>query len=85
MVDQGDGSGIVVQTPVQLREQAKLIRSYGVKPEMEIFEPGMIENALLLVKKGLVEPPLHFDFVLGSRGSQPATARKNRASRLRDR
>jgi 3-keto-5-aminohexanoate cleavage enzyme len=45
----------------------------GTKPEMEIFEPGMIANALMLVDKGLATPPLHFDFVLGSRGSLPAT------------
>ena len=30
----GDGNTIVVQTPTQLREQSRLIRSYGVKPEM---------------------------------------------------
>jgi 3-keto-5-aminohexanoate cleavage enzyme len=45
----------------------------GTKPEMEIFEPGMIANALMLVDKGLAAPPLHFDFVLGSRGSLPAS------------
>jgi 3-keto-5-aminohexanoate cleavage enzyme len=55
---------------------ATTMKEAGTKPEMEIFEPGMIENALLLVKKGLAQPPLHFDFVLGSRGSQPATARQ---------
>jgi 3-keto-5-aminohexanoate cleavage enzyme len=45
----------------------------ATKPEMEIFEAGMIANALLLVNKGLATPPLHFDFVLGNRGSLPAT------------
>jgi 3-keto-5-aminohexanoate cleavage enzyme len=55
---------------------AAVMKDSGTKPEMEIFEAGMIENALLLVKGGLAEPPLHFDFVLGSRGSQPATARQ---------
>jgi 3-keto-5-aminohexanoate cleavage enzyme len=40
---------------------------------MEIFEPGMIANALTLVDRGLATPPLHFDFVLGSRGSLPAS------------
>ena len=51
---------------------AGLMKKSGTKPEMEIFESGMIDNALLLVNQGLVEPPLHFDFVLGSKGSQPA-------------
>ena len=47
----------------------------GTKPEMEIFEPGMIANAQKLVEKGLATEPLHFDFVLGNRGSLPASAR----------
>lgn len=55
---------------------ARTMQEAGTKPEMEIFEAGMIENALLLLKDGLVEPPLHFDFVMGSKGSQPATARQ---------
>ena len=55
---------------------AEVMNEANTKPEMEIFEAGMIENALALVAKKLVEPPLHFDFVLGSRGSQPATARQ---------
>ena len=54
---------------------ASVMKEAGTKPEMEIFEAGMIDNALMLVDKGLAEPPLHFDFVLGSRGSQPATPR----------
>ncbi len=52
---------------------AKAMAEAGTKPEMEIFEPGMIANALLLRDKGLTSPPLHFDFVLGSRGSLPAS------------
>jgi 3-keto-5-aminohexanoate cleavage enzyme len=54
---------------------AQVMKQTDTKPEMEIFEPGMIANALSLVGKGLVEPPLHFDFVLGSRGSMPASPR----------
>jgi 3-keto-5-aminohexanoate cleavage enzyme len=52
---------------------AEAMKEAGTKPEMEIFEPGMIANAEALVDKGLATPPLHFDFVLGSRGSLPAT------------
>ena len=52
---------------------ATAMRKAGTKPEMEIFEPGMIANALALADQGLVVPPLHFDFVLGSRGGLPAT------------
>ena len=54
---------------------AAVMAGVGTKPEMEIFEPGMINNALLLLDKGLATPPLHFDFVLGSRGSLPASTK----------
>jgi len=54
---------------------ARVMVEAGTKPEMEIFEAGMIDNALGLVEDDLATPPLHFDFVMGSRGSQPATAR----------
>ena len=36
------------------------------------FEAGMINNALHLVQKGLLTPPLHFDFVLGAPGAEHA-------------
>jgi 3-keto-5-aminohexanoate cleavage enzyme len=54
---------------------ASVMKDAGTKPEMEIFEPGMIANARMLVDTDLARPPLHFDFVLGSRGSLPATPR----------
>jgi len=54
---------------------ARTMASSGTKPEMEIFEPGMIANAQRLAEKGSATEPLHFDFVLGSHGSLPASAR----------
>lgn len=55
---------------------ATTMREAGTKPEMEIFEAGMIDNARLLVEQGLASAPLHFDFVMGVRGAQPATPRQ---------
>lgn len=54
---------------------ARAMAEADTKPEMEVFEAGMITNALLLVDKKLAVPPLHFDFVLGSRGSLAASPR----------
>jgi 3-keto-5-aminohexanoate cleavage enzyme len=66
----------VYENPFDVIEHlAAAMQDAGTKPEMEIFEPGMIANALMLVDKGLATLPLHFDFVLGSRGSFPASAR----------
>jgi uncharacterized protein (DUF849 family) len=61
----GDGNTIVVQTPAQLREQAKLIKSYGVKPEMEIFDSGNLWFARQLIAEGLIDDPPMFQFCLG--------------------
>ncbi|HEY7747549.1 MAG TPA: 3-keto-5-aminohexanoate cleavage protein [Aestuariivirgaceae bacterium] len=61
----GDGDTIVVQTPAQLREQARLIRSYGVKPEMEIFDSGNLWFAKQLCAEGLIDEPPLFQLCLG--------------------
>jgi uncharacterized protein (DUF849 family) len=61
----GDGQSIVVQTPTQLREQARLIKSYGVKPEMEIFDSGNLWFANQLVKEGLIDDKPLFQLCLG--------------------
>ena len=61
----GDGHTIVIQTPAQLREQAKLIMSYGVKPEMEIFDSGNLWFARQLCSEGLIQEPPLFQLCLG--------------------
>ncbi len=58
-----------------VEKAARLMQERGVKPEFEIFEVGMIANALFLVRQGLVEEPLHFNFVLGVPGALPASVR----------
>ena len=68
--------GIVYENaPDFIRYLAGVFRETGVKPEIEVFEAGMINNALHLVQKGLLTPPLHFDFVLGAPGAMPGTVR----------
>ena len=61
----GDGRSIMVQTPTQLRQQAALIKSYGVKPEMEIFDSGNLWFANQLVKEGLIDGPPLYQLCLG--------------------
>jgi 3-keto-5-aminohexanoate cleavage enzyme len=68
--------GIVYANPPDfLLFLAGVFKDTGVKPEIEVFETGMISNALFLQKKGLLAPPLHFDFVLGAPGAMPGTVR----------
>ena len=61
----GDGQSIMVQTPTQLRQQAALIKSYGVKPEMEIFDSGNLWFANQLVKEGLIDGKPLYQLCLG--------------------
>lgn len=56
-----------------VREFAQVCQTYQVKPEIEVFESGMVQNALNLVQQGLLPDPLHFNFVLGVSGGMPAT------------
>ncbi|NPC49246.1 3-keto-5-aminohexanoate cleavage protein [Corallococcus sp. AB004] len=55
-----------------VRDIAKRIKSIGLKPELECFDVGMIDEARYLAKEGLVELPAHFDFVLGVPGTLQA-------------
>ncbi|RKH56781.1 3-keto-5-aminohexanoate cleavage protein [Corallococcus aberystwythensis] len=55
-----------------VRDIAKRIKSIGLKPELECFDVGMIDEARYLAKEGLVDLPAHFDFVLGVPGTLQA-------------
>ena len=66
--------GLVYENSPQFIDYlARVFNETEVKPEIEVFETGMINNALFLRKKGLILPPLHFDFVLGVPGAMPGT------------
>jgi 3-keto-5-aminohexanoate cleavage enzyme len=68
--------GIIYENSPQFIEfLAGVFKETGVKPEIEVFEAGMISNAVYLQNKGFIEPPLHFDFVLGAPGSMAGTVR----------
>jgi 3-keto-5-aminohexanoate cleavage enzyme len=64
---------VFVNHPAFLERLAGAMLQAHVKPEIEVFEPGFISNAIGLAEKGLLQPPLHFQFVLGVHGAAPAT------------
>lgn len=45
----------------------------GIRNELEVYDLSHIQNALDLVERGALEPPLHFSFVLGIKGGIPPT------------
>lgn len=67
------GDDVFVNTRPEVREMAKRLRASGAIAELECYEVGHIEEALLLAKEGHIADPLHFQFVLGVPGGIGAT------------
>ena len=67
------GDGVFLNDPTSIREIATRLRSFGVRPEIECFDTGMVDTALRLAAEGLVALPAHFNFVLGMAGGMGAT------------
>jgi 3-keto-5-aminohexanoate cleavage enzyme len=59
----------------EIVELLEAMRRLGVKPEHECFDVGHVGSLAPLVDMGLLEPPLHADFVMGVVGGIPASAR----------
>jgi 3-keto-5-aminohexanoate cleavage enzyme len=62
------GDDVFINTRPQIRDLAKRLRAAGSIPELECYDVGHVEEALLLLKEGAIAPPLHFQFVLGVPG-----------------
>lgn len=69
------GSDVFLNAPAMVEQIAGRIREKKMKPEIEVFDAGMVDNAAALVKKGLLTPPLQYQFVLGVPGGLGASAR----------
>jgi uncharacterized protein (DUF849 family) len=59
----------------EIIELLEAMKRLGIKPEHECFDLGHVGSLEPLVDMGLLEPPLHADFVVGVVGGVPATAR----------
>src|SRR5215471_7307078 len=66
------GADVFMNSRSLVRDIASRIRAAGVKPEIECFEAGMIDEANALAKEGLLDLPAHYDFVLGVPGALAA-------------
>lgn len=55
-----------------VRDIARRIQERGLRPELECFDVGMVDEARALAALGLVSMPAHFDFVLGVPGALAA-------------
>ncbi|PKM85532.1 MAG: 3-keto-5-aminohexanoate cleavage protein [Firmicutes bacterium HGW-Firmicutes-11] len=66
-------TSVFENSPRFLEKLGTVMQENNVKPEIEIFDAGMIYNALYYLKKGILKAPLHFQFVLGAAGGMDAT------------
>jgi 3-keto-5-aminohexanoate cleavage enzyme len=58
----------VFENPPEWSDKAaQCMRENGVKPEIEVFEPGHIRQAVDLIKKGLIDTPAYFQLCMGVR------------------
>jgi uncharacterized protein (DUF849 family) len=66
----------VFQNPFdEIIELLEAMKRLGIKPEHECFDVGHVASLEPLVDMGLLEAPLHADFIMGVLGGVPATAR----------
>ena len=64
---------VFVNSPQFLQKLGDAYMEKGIKPELEIFDAGMLGVADYFVKKGHLSTPCHFQFCLGVLGGMPAT------------
>lgn len=69
------GDDIFVNSENTIIEFGKRMLELAIKPEVEVFDKGMIDTALRLAKKGIIKEPMHFNLVLGVNGGIAATVR----------
>lgn len=66
-------SGLFLNPPPFLEALGLNMQAWGVKPEIEAFDPGMIANAAYYLKKGVLKAPLHFQFCMGCANGIPGS------------
>lgn len=67
------GNGLFSNPPDFLDMAADRMKEYGVKPEIEIFDLGMMVTAINMQKAGKIPAPMHFQFVMGTPWGVPGT------------
>ncbi|MCT4619014.1 MAG: 3-keto-5-aminohexanoate cleavage protein [Marinisporobacter sp.] len=66
-------TSVNANSPELIEALAKKMYENGIKPEIEAFDVGMIDNARRLLKKGILKGPLHFNFVMNVPGAIAGT------------
>jgi 3-oxoadipate:acetyl-CoA acetyltransferase len=60
------GKGASINAPDTIRFLARTMLDQGIKPELEVFDLGMVHFAKALIREGLLLPPHFFNLILGN-------------------
>lgn len=55
-----------INEPDMIIKLAEKMKEKKIKPELEVFDTGMVNFAKYLIKKELIEPPYYFNIILGN-------------------
>ena len=67
LVTFGGNENVWIMTLPEIEVGAQAMLERGIKPELEIFNPVLIEDVYSLIAKGLLQKPYYFGFVMGMR------------------
>lgn len=67
------GGSVFINAPDFLDLAAARMKELGVKPEIEVFDLGMMVTAVRMREEGKLQDPLHIQLVLGTPWGAPAT------------
>ena len=67
------GDGVFYNPLPMVRRFARRFAEANIRPELEVFDVGMIASAERLLREGALTPPLHFNLMLGVPGALPGT------------
>ena len=55
-----------INSPEMIQALARKMMEKGIRPELEVFDLGMINYAKYLIRKGWIKPPYYFNLILGN-------------------
>ena len=62
-----------LNAPSTVQDLALAMREKGIKPELEVFDTGMLNYAHYLIGKGILTPPFVVNFIMGGPATIQAT------------
>lgn len=66
-------SYVFMNRPEFLERLGTITKELEIKPELEVFDAGMLGNVNHYLEKGFIKAPLHYQLMLGVKGGMDAT------------